>query len=236
MTSLEIVLLIIGIAVVTFSYIISERVSEKKELNIETDIVKSSEEEILELNKKVKKILDEKSENIIIKTDDQLSQISNEKIIAINEFSEQILEKIEQNHKEVVFLYNMLSEKEKELKNGLNKIAREKADKVENNIQITEEKSSDKKSVSEKKDMIKKTKTVNKPGQIKKMQDTINIRDNENIPISEGKTVDTFGENNNEQILKLHSEGKSQLEISKLLGLGQGEVKLVLDLFRGVKK
>jgi DNA-binding NarL/FixJ family response regulator len=41
--------------------------------------------------------------------------------------------------------------------------------------------------------------------------------------------------NNNQQILELYSQGKSVLEISKLLDLGQGEVKLVIDLFKGKK-
>ena len=34
---------------------------------------------------------------------------------------------------------------------------------------------------------------------------------------------------------QLHREGKSIREISKSLGLGQGEVKLVIDLFRDTK-
>ena len=41
--------------------------------------------------------------------------------------------------------------------------------------------------------------------------------------------------NNNERILKLNAEGKSVVEIAKELGLGIGEVKLVIDLFRGGK-
>jgi len=35
----------------------------------------------------------------------------------VEEFSRQLLEKIENNHQEVVFMYNMLNEKEKEIKN-----------------------------------------------------------------------------------------------------------------------
>jgi len=38
--------------------------------------------------------------------------------------------------------------------------------------------------------------------------------------------------NNNERILKLYREGRTVLEIAKELGLGTGEVKLVIDLFR----
>ena len=41
--------------------------------------------------------------------------------------------------------------------------------------------------------------------------------------------------NNNEKILQLSKEGKSNVEIAKELGLGIGEVKLVIDLFKGGK-
>ena len=37
--------------------------------------------------------------------------------------------------------------------------------------------------------------------------------------------------NNKSQILKLHEEGKSNMAIAKSLGLGIGEVKLIIDLF-----
>ncbi|MCM1057581.1 MAG: DUF6115 domain-containing protein [Firmicutes bacterium] len=40
------------------------------------------------------------------------------------------------------------------------------------------------------------------------------------------------GQNNNERILELHRQGKSKVAIAKELGLGVGEVKLVIDLFR----
>ena len=40
-------------------------------------------------------------------------------------------------------------------------------------------------------------------------------------------------ENNNDRILKLHNEGMSYVDIAKDLGLGVGEVKLVINLFKG---
>lgn len=42
------------------------------------------------------------------------------------------------------------------------------------------------------------------------------------------------GSNNNERILALHKKGKSNVAIAKELGLGVGEVKLVIDLFKGM--
>lgn len=40
--------------------------------------------------------------------------------------------------------------------------------------------------------------------------------------------------NVNEKIKELHKQGKSVLEISKQLNIGQGEVKLVLALYGGI--
>ena len=41
--------------------------------------------------------------------------------------------------------------------------------------------------------------------------------------------------NNNEMIRRMHEEGKSNMAIAKELGLGVGEVKLVIDLFANKK-
>lgn len=43
-------------------------------------------------------------------------------------------------------------------------------------------------------------------------------------------------QNSNDMILKLHKEGKSNVAIAKELGLGVGEVKLVIDLFDSVNQ
>ncbi len=42
------------------------------------------------------------------------------------------------------------------------------------------------------------------------------------------------GNTNKEKILKLHKEGKSYIDIAKELGLGIGEVKLIIGLFEGI--
>ena len=34
-----------------------------------------------------------------------------------------------------------------------------------------------------------------------------------------------------EEVLKMHKQGKSVLEISKTMGMGQGEVKLIIGLY-----
>ena len=52
-------------------------------------------------------------------------------------------------------------------------------------------------------------------------------------PIQEGEgTQESIFINKNEQILALHKEGKSEVEIAKALDCGLGEVKLVLGLYK----
>ena len=42
----------------------------------------------------------------------------------------------------------------------------------------------------------------------------------------------TESSNKNERVLALHKQGKSNVAIAKELGLGVGEVKLIIDLFK----
>ena len=56
-------------------------------------------------------------------------------------------------------------------------------------------------------------------------------RDKENFV--EAPIAEENQENNNDRILKLHNEGMSYVDIAKELGLGVGEVKLVINLFKG---
>ena len=61
----------------------------------------------------------------------------------------------------------------------------------------------------------------------------------EKTPVSDGNVDLMFASDNNtansnDRILELHKAGKSNMAIAKELGLGIGEVKLVIDLFEGI--
>ena len=47
------------------------------------------------------------------------------------------------------------------------------------------------------------------------------------------QSVDEPNANSNARILQLHKLGKTDVEIAKELGLGLGEVKLVIGLYKG---
>ena len=53
--------------------------------------------------------------------------------------------------------------------------------------------------------------------------------------IKSSKEASETESNNNDRILKLYKEGKSNVQIAKELGLGVGEVRLVVDLFKNAK-
>ncbi|NLP34611.1 MAG: hypothetical protein GX359_05365 [Clostridiales bacterium] len=199
MELLEIILILVGIVIIIISCRFVDKNDQKKmQIPIENLTLDKifSDEEMKHLKDQIKELLIKSSEDTINLTEDSLSRLSNEKIMAVSEFSDQILEKISRNHEEVVFLYNMLNDKQKELKETVKEI-----DTVQRKIKQTKQQSD-----------IQPSKTSIKTD-----------------------TTKSKSENNNEKILSLYSEGKSIIEISKLLNLGQGEVKLVVDLFHDKK-
>jgi hypothetical protein len=229
MNPLEIALIIIGIITIILSCILVDKGQKAvsipgKAFSVENSLTSEDKQQ---LKDKMIELLSEVSDEVVVHTDDTLSNISNEKIMAVNEFSDQILEKINRNHEEVVFLYNMLNDKEKELKEAVREIDSSKK-KVQDIIEI---KANSRIETAKTGKQQSPEKSVSHP--------TLNVK----TLSPSGMTVETpeipalnmLNSNNNSQILALYSQGKSIMEISKLLSLGQGEVKLVIDLFKGKK-
>ena len=50
------------------------------------------------------------------KTEASLDKISNTKILEMNEYADNVKKEINRNHNEVMFMYDMLNEKDKEIK------------------------------------------------------------------------------------------------------------------------
>lgn len=261
MLGLEIVLVIIGFACICISFFVS---GKKSEVSFEAEGVQSSavwsEKEEQLIRDRVSKIMDERQNEIIESTEDQMSRLCNEKIMAVDEFSQQLLEKIESNHQEVVFMYNMLNEKEKEIQHMILDVSKEphivedkKASVVTKKVEIEEEeqpgeleilKVEEGPEVPTKEPLtaievmnarIRAEKKVSKgtgkrnPA-VKKTEQTSSVQ----VRREQGKQSSQT-ENVNVQIQKLYKEGKSVLDISKELNIGQGEVKLVIALYGGRK-
>lgn len=232
MNPLEIALIIIGIIIIIISCrLVDKSVKSSGQVEIQPFSYESSisDNDKKKLIVKLEELLSDIGEETVIRTDDSLSKLSNEKIMAVNEFSDQILEKIKRNHEEVVFLYNMLNDKEKELKAAVKEIdsSKKKVQDIMETRAITEKSQAAK---------VVKTQTVEKPvTQAARIEQQVKTPSLQNESNSEMPVLNSLSSNNNSQILTLFSKGKTVIEISKLLGLGQGEVKLVIDLFKGKK-
>ncbi len=209
MTPLVIILIVIGAGILLFSCF----VVDKNDKDNDSYLMNQRELSLSELEgikQKVEAVINEAAEEAMSKTEDRLSRISNEKIIAVDDFSNQIMEKISQNHEEVVFLYNMLNEKESEIKETVKNF-----DKLKKQLSEADK---------------------NKPANTKRKSNSANssrkaVHDVLDAPGGMDAEPD-FLNNNNQKILEMYSQGFSLIDISRTLELGQGEVKLVIDLYR----
>lgn len=276
----SVLLIIVGIIIIFISYVISEKMLEKnttgqEEISFDQSIFdKIWKEKETKFREDMDKIIQEKADETTNFVEDKLAHISNEKIMAVSEYSDQILENIDKNHKEVVFLYDMLNEKENEMKDFVQEIDKSKVvleeiahkelekQKMIQHKQIQKELEKQKRKKEEKerqkddlmmsgyisdktienteleeeistpiaKEEVKEEKSV-----LETMEGVVEEAPSEE-KIKEPKQVELpiVEDNNNQVILDLYNEGKTIMEIAKLLGKGQGEVKLVIDLFQGI--
>lgn len=284
----SIILFLIGLVIIFISYIISEKVTEQNKESgdfqaVQAGLVDSLLKENDEiLKEKIENIIQERAEEEVDKVEEKLSHLSNEKIMAVTEFSDQILEKIDHNHNEVVFLYDMLNEKENEMKEFVQEIDKSKVVLEElANKELEKQKMIQHKRIQkELQQQIKKQRELERQkdelmmsGVLKSEIDieqpskeiendsevtTVNADEMSNtmikeesveapteenpreeiVPAKEEKVENTHSQemdNSNAVILELYEQGKTIMEIAKILGKGQGEVKLVIDLFQGAR-
>ena len=140
MGAMEVFLIITAVIVIAVSFCIKEK-SDKNEDEKKSgqDEVKAVTQEMIkeEIQNQLAMISDDMLEN----TEAKLDKIANQKIMAVGNYSEDVLKNIEENHNEVMFLYNMLNDKETTLKNTVRDIeavkvsVRKMADNVENDVQ-----------------------------------------------------------------------------------------------------
>lgn len=231
MDILEVILLIVGIVIFIGSFLLPAGRSDAG--RIDTDAAKQEihgliEEEMKTVRAQVQDKVEETSEDVVEKAERSLERLTNEKIMAVNEYSNTVLQEIHKNHEEAMFLYDMLNSKHANIKDTISKM--DKAVKaVENKTaenKVVEDKTATDKTATDKTAGMVEEKTADTP----KTEPLIQLENSPEIGFM-GETVQE-GQNNNEKILEMHRQGKSTVAIAKELGLGVGEVKLVIDLYK----
>lgn len=270
MTGIEICLLLAGIVFFAASFMVGNKKEEQNErVALSHELSEQDRERIkaqidVLVKAQVDEIIDEHIESICEQTEAQLDKISNVKTLELNEYAETVIKEIDKNHNEAVFLYDMLNEKAKEVKNTVKdvNIAKDQVIRMETSLDknwfnkgnMIDSKSSEddlNSSIKEQKTQIIPSSSIHSANtealmdemlaNVMESESTRVSQDNENDieSISEDKEAEHTSydknENKNDKILSLYETGMSNKDIAKTLGLGVGEVKLVVDLYKGLR-
>lgn len=221
-------LLLTGCVLILASFIFSSSFTDKSDKRIltEDEIEKLVERRFHEVKYRLDDEAEKSADLIKDQTERELEKLSNEKIMAVNEYSDQVMDQINKNHDEVMFLYSMLSDKQKELDYAVEKLNRikQEADQEE---RLADKRKKEQENVYS---IAKELGTL--PADYEEEQ---NIKATAVPPVREKAdgmegAEDAQKYQGREQILELYRQGMSCLEIAQKLRLGTGEVQLVLDL------
>lgn len=295
---MEIILIIIGLAAFVLGFLLPSDRGGGNQGSVqidEEDIRNVVEKEIEEAKTQITDIVDETITYAMEKTERSMDRLTNEKMLAVNEYSDTVLSEINKNHKEVVFLYDMLNDKHDSLKATVSEAiktdseirqvskdaeitAREMLERVREVQESVDEALISTKSIKEAMDQktgyepetvtgieilsAQKAEDSNSftpmnAGEVevvtpgpevsvigtdssaksknteKKSKSARKTAQEKEETLSAGEAGNDTEKNNNDRILQLHKAGKSNMAIARELGLGVGEVKLVIDLFEG---
>ncbi len=277
MSVYEVLILLAGLIFFVASFFFGGKKSAGEEVDTDAEIRKIKEAAVLhegEIRERLNALLSQECGTAIDDVKEKLSEISNDKIMAVDEYAGQVLARIENNNQSVVFLYDMLQKKEDEMKSTMNKMEqtrrenRELFDRLEELKQAkarVASRNAAKQAGAKQKagnEVLKQTKS----GQAEKdaaLANGENLAGHETqeaegtaheviadlshtqaealakIPHSmpgedleqEKEEGATAPPDRQEQVLALYRENISVKDISKKLAMGQGEVKLIIDLY-----
>jgi hypothetical protein len=227
MSLFEILLFILGAAFLIVSFFVGNNSGEETD---DREAFLFPKEELDKANREISEEISRTSENTLIDAENKLSKMSNETILFVDDFAKQTLERIQHNHDEVVFMYNMLQTKEEELKTAERNLAFE-SERVEQQKKELEAMLSPRVPEESGIEMARRKSSAEK--QAKKAAQEVRpaVMENEPILTDASEFAGDEEENTTQKILALYKQNRSVLDISKQLGIGQGEVKLVIDLY-----
>ncbi len=234
MTMLEIVLLLIGIICIAVSFMFSVKLDGlEKTQNSGTKLSDNQKEDI---RRQITAVFNEQTARITQtvedRTRDELERLSNQKIKEFADYSDTVLGEINKSHNEVMFLYDMLNEKSKEVHNNIRDMQKA-ADKQKASIGVERGFHAVKDNTDPDKNHMEEAALLYNA----EISAAVDV--NKAVSVSQDENIQAggieAGDSKRDNVLKLYKQGKSVIEIAKTLGIGVGEVRLVIDLFKGTK-
>lgn len=221
MTGIEITLILIGIVLIFASFFIQEKLTHKEMGKIaglsEKQLSMIVDRQLKNAGGQIEEAIDEIADDALEIAKRAMEKETNEKIMAISEYSNTVIEEINKTHNEVLFLYNMLEDKHKELT------------ELASNLQ-----------------QFSDTMKTTEHDVLQNLVETARYIEQKTDPQTRGAEPVDFSEpeeipeeedmgNHNEKILELRQQGWTDVQIARQLGLGLGEVRLVIGLYKGVE-
>ena len=267
----EIVLIVVGFAAIILGYLLpaGKKLDEEDKMLMEREIRELVRREVEDQRENIENMVDDTVDLSLDRTERAMERISNEKLSAIGEYSDTVINDIHKNHDEVMFMYDMLNDKHKNLTSVVSEVTK-KADEAKKVVKEVEEKiilptepeepvpvaTVEKEPVMELEKIKAKVITPEEAMGLHVVGNTSNDEDEikpiqeqqpnaKVVPITEAVRVEAKSTNpdknmkeltaadpisQNRQIIEMHKAGKSNMVIARELGLGIGEVKLVIDL------
>ena len=223
MDIVEIVLLATGGIIFILSFLIPGKkgiASAASEKLVREQVRDMVNQELDQVRGRIDIAVDDAAAHAADKTERSLERLSNEKIMAVNEYSDTVLAQIHKDHEEAMFLYDMLNNKHDSMKRTLSEI-NQALSEVNRAVKSAEEAASN------------LQRELTQP----EAQEEAPAWQEEMLPVREPETAEDEEVMDklysNDRMLALYRQGKSSVDIAKTLGLGVGEVKLVIDLFTG---
>ena len=228
MTGVEAVLLLIGVVFLVGSFFVTEKLSPA-DVN---KVAELSEDELcmivdreLEVAKaKVSDMVDDAMDLTVDQVQRTMERDTNEKIMAISEYSDSVMEKLEKMNHEVTFLYSMLGDKHTQLNETINELHALIGDYQLLREQLAAEQRTVMPVAEEPAAALVQTEVVQGEEAVEEVP-----------PAEEEPTAQPEPESVSvrEQILERYHAGEDLTDIARNLGLGFGEVKLIIELYRG---
>ena len=236
MTAIEVALLLIGVVFILGSFFIIEKLSPTDLSRVaelsEDELRMVMDRELETAGAKISDMADQAVDLSMNQIQRKMEKDTNEKIMAISEYSDSVMEKLQKINNEVTFLYSMLGDKHTELNESMAQLndlilecqaaqaqteAAKQLYRELQNCPVQDDAANEADKVSDEADEEKQPEELEKQPGLETVEDT----------------DDVVRANIREKILERYRAGEDLKDVARDLGLGFGEVKLIVELYKG---
>ena len=236
MTAIEVALLLIGVVFILGSFFIIEKLSPTELSRVaelsEEELRIVMDRELETAGAKISDMADQAVDLSMNQIQRRLEKDTNEKIMAISEYSDSVMEKLQKINSEVTFLYSMLGDKHTELNESMAQLK----DLI---LECQEMQNQTAAALQQYREQQRSSLQDMEAAETEYgSEETERSRQPENSVILQDSD---FGEADDEEkstnvreaILERYRLGEELKDIARDLGLGYGEVKLIVELYKG---